>query len=94
MLGEAALTAHDAQRYFLAYRQAIHAVGAAYRGQGPLAGGSVSVKLSALHPRYGYTQHERIMRELLPRLRHPEVLQRPQDINGVFTFDLARQGRD
>jgi RHH-type proline utilization regulon transcriptional repressor/proline dehydrogenase/delta 1-pyrroline-5-carboxylate dehydrogenase len=36
MLGEAALTAHDAQRYFLAYRHAIHAVGAAYRGHGPI----------------------------------------------------------
>jgi RHH-type proline utilization regulon transcriptional repressor/proline dehydrogenase/delta 1-pyrroline-5-carboxylate dehydrogenase len=68
MLGEAALTAHDAQRYFLGYRLAIDAVGAAYRGWGPVAGGSVSVKLSALHPRYAHTQHDRVMRELLPRL--------------------------
>jgi RHH-type proline utilization regulon transcriptional repressor/proline dehydrogenase/delta 1-pyrroline-5-carboxylate dehydrogenase len=68
MLGEAALTAHDAQRYFEGYRHAIDAVGVAYRGWGPVAGGSVSVKLSALHPRYGYTQRERVMRELLPRL--------------------------
>jgi RHH-type proline utilization regulon transcriptional repressor/proline dehydrogenase/delta 1-pyrroline-5-carboxylate dehydrogenase len=68
MLGEAALTAHDAQRYFLSYRHAIDAVGVAYHGWGPVAGGSVSVKLSALHPRYGYTQHGRIVRELLPRL--------------------------
>jgi len=68
MLGEAALTAHDAQRYFLGYRHAIDAVGAAYRGWGPVAGGNVSVKLSALHPRYGYAQHERVLRELLPRL--------------------------
>jgi RHH-type proline utilization regulon transcriptional repressor/proline dehydrogenase/delta 1-pyrroline-5-carboxylate dehydrogenase len=80
MLGEAALTAHDAQRYFLAYQQAIHAVGAAYRGQGPLAGGSVSVKLSALHPRYAYTQHERIMRELLPRLLELARLAQSYDI--------------
>ena len=68
MLGEAALTAHDAQRYFLSYRHAIEAVGVAYHGWGPVAGGSVSVKLSALHPRYSYTQHGRIVRELLPRL--------------------------
>ena len=60
MLGEAALTAQDAQRYLLRLRAAIHAVGAAYRGRGPVAGGSVSVKLSALHPRYGYAQHERV----------------------------------
>ena len=68
MLGEAALTAQDAQQYFQAYSHAIDAVGAAYKGWGPVAGGSVSVKLSALHPRYGYTQGGRIMRELLPRL--------------------------
>jgi RHH-type proline utilization regulon transcriptional repressor/proline dehydrogenase/delta 1-pyrroline-5-carboxylate dehydrogenase len=89
MLGEAALTAHDAQRYFLAYRQAIHAVGAAYRGQGPLAGGSVSVKLSALHPRYGYTQHDRIMRELLPRLFELARLAQQYDIALVIDAEEA-----
>ena len=68
MLGEAALTALDAQHYFLAYQHAIDAVGTAYHGWGPIAGGSVSVKLSALHPRYAYTQQGRILRELLPRL--------------------------
>ncbi len=68
MLGEAALTVADAQRYFNAYEHAIHAVGAAYRGLGPIAGGSVSVKLSALHPRYHYAQRERVLTELLPRL--------------------------
>jgi RHH-type proline utilization regulon transcriptional repressor/proline dehydrogenase/delta 1-pyrroline-5-carboxylate dehydrogenase len=89
MLGEAALTAHDAQRYFLAYRQAIHAVGDAYRGQGPLAGGSVSVKLSALHPRYVYTQHERIMRELLPRLFELARLAQHYDIGLVIDAEEA-----
>src|SRR3984957_15647202 len=89
MLGEAALTAHDAQRYFLAYRQAIHAVGAAYRGQGPLAGGSVSVKLSPLHPRYGYTQQERIMRELLPRLMELARLAQHYDIALVIDAEEA-----
>jgi RHH-type proline utilization regulon transcriptional repressor/proline dehydrogenase/delta 1-pyrroline-5-carboxylate dehydrogenase len=68
MLGEAALTDHDAQRYLRAYEGAIHAVGAADRGRGPLAGGSVSVKLSALHPRYHYSQRARLLQELLPRL--------------------------
>jgi RHH-type transcriptional regulator, proline utilization regulon repressor / proline dehydrogenase / delta 1-pyrroline-5-carboxylate dehydrogenase len=91
MLGEAALTAHDAQRYFLAYRQAIHAVGAAYRGQGPLAGGSVSVKLSALHPRYGYTQHDRIMRELLPRLLELARLAQHYDIALVIDAEESER---
>jgi len=68
MLGEAAMNDHDAQRYLRAYERAIHAVGRADQGRGPITGGSVSVKLSAIHPRYGYTQHGRAMDELLPRL--------------------------
>ncbi len=50
MLGEAARTHADARRYFAAYRDAIGAIGRV--GGGPLAGPGVSVKLSALHPRY------------------------------------------
>src|SRR3974377_52303 len=46
MLGEAAMNDHDAQRYLQAYERAIHAVGRADRGPGPVAGGSVSGKLS------------------------------------------------
>lgn len=61
MLGEAAVTAADAERYWQAYAHAIRAVGTT-------TGFAVSVKLSALHPRYGYAQHGRVMRELLPRL--------------------------
>jgi RHH-type proline utilization regulon transcriptional repressor/proline dehydrogenase/delta 1-pyrroline-5-carboxylate dehydrogenase len=89
MLGEAALTAQDAQRYFLSYRNAIHAVGAAYRGRGPLAGGSVSVKLSALHPRYVYTQQGRVMRELLPRLLELARLAQRYDIALVIDAEEA-----
>jgi RHH-type proline utilization regulon transcriptional repressor/proline dehydrogenase/delta 1-pyrroline-5-carboxylate dehydrogenase len=91
MLGEAALTAHDAQRYFQAYQHAIHAVGTAYRGWGPVAGGSVSVKLSALHPRYGYTQHGRVMRELLPRLL--ELLRLAQRYNIALVIDAEESER-
>jgi RHH-type proline utilization regulon transcriptional repressor/proline dehydrogenase/delta 1-pyrroline-5-carboxylate dehydrogenase len=80
MLGEAALTAADAQRYFSAYERAIHAVGASYRGLGPVAGGSVSVKLSALHPRYHYAQRERVLQELAARLRQLARLAREYDI--------------
>jgi RHH-type proline utilization regulon transcriptional repressor/proline dehydrogenase/delta 1-pyrroline-5-carboxylate dehydrogenase len=68
MLGEAALTDEDAQRYQAAYAQAIRAAGAASQTPGILNRYGISVKLSALHPRYGYAQRSRVLRELLPRL--------------------------
>ncbi len=70
MLGEAALTAHDATRYFDAYMDAIGRIGAApATAAGDMfAAPSISVKLSALHPRYFYTQHDRVMDELVPRV--------------------------
>jgi len=70
MLGEAALTSADADRYFEAYRAAIESIGGG--PQGPesdvFAAASISVKLSALHPRYSYLQHDRVMAELVPRV--------------------------
>src|SRR5690606_10698861 len=80
MLGEAALTADDAQRYFDAYRNAIDAIGAIAGGRGPRAGPGISVKLSALHPRYAHAQRERVLAELLPRLRELALLARRHDI--------------
>ena len=68
MLGEAATTAEDAQRYFDAYMAAVHAIGAHADGAGPYAGPGISIKLSALHPRYARSQVARVMCELLPRL--------------------------
>ena len=69
MLGEAALTAADAERYFNAYHDAIGKIGAAADTDDIFAAPSISVKLSALHPRYSFTQQDRVMRELVPRLR-------------------------
>ena len=70
MLGEAALTAKDAQRYFEAYTHAIDAIGnTVERGTSVFAAPSISVKLSALHPRYEFAQQQRVMHELVPRLR-------------------------
>ena len=69
MLGEAALTDADAQRYFDAYRSAIGAIGAANAGRGVIDGPGVSIKLSALHPRYCRAQSARVLDELYPRLR-------------------------
>ena len=68
MLGEAALTAEDAQRYFAAYEQAIDAIGAAAASRGIVQGPGISIKLSALHPRYSRAQHARAMAELYPRV--------------------------
>jgi RHH-type proline utilization regulon transcriptional repressor/proline dehydrogenase/delta 1-pyrroline-5-carboxylate dehydrogenase len=56
MLGEAARTEADAARYMASYTEAIGAVGAASAGRGPIEGPGVSVKLSALHPRYEPTK--------------------------------------
>ena len=61
MLGEAALTAQDADGYFSAYERAIHAIGTAAAGQGIIRGPGISVKLSALHPRFCRAQRDRVM---------------------------------
>ena len=68
MLGEAAVTASDAARYLAAYEGAIAAIGRASAGRGPYDGPGISIKLSALHPRYSRAKRERVMAELLPRL--------------------------
>ena len=68
MLGEAAVTAADAERYLAAYRHAIEVIGdAAGTNEGSVfAQPSISVKLSALHPRYEYAQRARVFAELVP----------------------------
>ena len=69
MLGEAALTAEDSQRYMEAYRSAIRAIGAREKPGDIFSAPSISVKLSALHPRFEFAQRDRVLRELGPRLR-------------------------
>ena len=69
MLGEAAVTAGDAARYMASYEHAIEAIGARKRGGSIYEKPGISVKLSALHPRYSYAQMGRIRDELYPRLR-------------------------
>ena len=80
MLGEAALTAADARRYFMAYENAIHEIGRAANGMGVVDGPGISIKLSALHPRYCRAQHARVMAELLPDLLRLVELARQYDI--------------
>lgn len=80
MLGEAAMTEADAQRYLASYEQAIHAIGQASRGRGIYEGPGISIKLSALHPRYSRAQHERVLGELYGRLKSLTLLARQYDI--------------
>ena len=80
MLGEAALTMADAERYYASYEDAIHAIGRASAGRGVKRGPGISVKLSALHPRYARAQHKRVMQELLPRLTNLLLLAKQYDI--------------
>ena len=80
MLGEAALTEDDAQRYLAAYENAIHAIGQASAGRGIHEGPGISIKLSALHPRYVRAQRRRVLDELYPRLRELATLARAHDI--------------
>jgi RHH-type proline utilization regulon transcriptional repressor/proline dehydrogenase/delta 1-pyrroline-5-carboxylate dehydrogenase len=68
MLGEGARSAEDAERYEQAYANAIDVVGAQGKGAGPERGHAVSVKLSALSPRYEAVQEKRVWAELYPRL--------------------------
>ncbi len=70
MLGESAITAEDAERYFQAYQDAIAAISLAVKaGQSVFEAPGISIKLSALHARYEYAQRERVMAELLPKVQ-------------------------
>lgn len=91
MLGEAAKTHQDAERYFQAYEQAIEAVGKANAKQGPIKGGGVSVKLSALHPRYEWTKRDEMIKDLLPKLKNLAIKAQSYDIG--LTIDAEEADR-
>ncbi|MGA1761520.1 MAG: proline dehydrogenase family protein, partial [Paracoccaceae bacterium] len=74
MLGEAARTDADATRYHLSYSRAITAIADACVHDDIRKNPGISVKLSALHPRYEIAQRERVMDELVPRLRSLALL--------------------
>ena len=80
MLGEAALTESDAKNYYASYETAIHAIGKASNGRGIKDGPGISIKLSALHPRYSRAQYARVMTELLPRVRSLVLLAKQYNI--------------
>ncbi len=69
MLGEGARTELDAQEYLASYTNAIHSIAARARINWACElNDGISIKLSALHPRFEHTQHARVMAELVPRV--------------------------
>jgi RHH-type proline utilization regulon transcriptional repressor/proline dehydrogenase/delta 1-pyrroline-5-carboxylate dehydrogenase len=91
MLGEGARTADDARRYFDSYASAIDAIGRS-AGNEPLPNRpGISVKLSALHPRYEATSRERVMRELVPLVIELARQAKSYDLN--FTVDAEEADR-
>ncbi|MBU2118610.1 MAG: bifunctional proline dehydrogenase/L-glutamate gamma-semialdehyde dehydrogenase PutA [Alphaproteobacteria bacterium] len=90
MLGEGARTAADAERYERIYADAITAVGKVAK-EGPEAGHGVSVKLSALSPRYEATHEARVWEELYPRVLRLAKIAADADVN--FTMDAEEADR-
>ncbi len=91
MLGEGARTMADADRYFQNYGRAIECIGRAAGGRGPIESPGISVKLSAIHPRYEYSHRERVMAELVPRLKALVLAARQYDIG--LTVDAEEADR-
>lgn len=90
MLGEGARTAADARRYLRSYHAACEAIGRAAHGALPARPG-LSVKLSAIHPRYEAVSRERVMRELVPDLLDLARAARAHDLN--LTLDAEEADR-
>jgi RHH-type proline utilization regulon transcriptional repressor/proline dehydrogenase/delta 1-pyrroline-5-carboxylate dehydrogenase len=94
MLGEAALTAADAERYFQSYQDAIVRIGSFSGNSRELPvflRPGISVKLSALHPRYEYGNRTRVLAELVPKLLSLAQAARAQDIG--LTVDAEEADR-
>ena len=91
MLGEAATTAGDAARYLDEYERAVHAIGRASHRRGIYEGPGISIKLSALHPRYQRIKRARVMDELMPRAKGLAKLAKSYDIG--FNIDAEEAER-
>jgi RHH-type proline utilization regulon transcriptional repressor/proline dehydrogenase/delta 1-pyrroline-5-carboxylate dehydrogenase len=91
MLGEAARTEADARRYHLSYSKAITAIAAAAKGNDIRSNPGISVKLSALHPRYEVAKRARVMEELVPRVRALAGLARAAGLG--FNIDAEEADR-
>ncbi len=91
MLGEAALTEEDAAAYIASYAHAIEAIGVGERSKSVYERPGISVKLSALHPRYSYTQMDRVKAELYPRLRRLALMAAERGVG--FNIDAEEADR-
>ena len=91
MLGEGARSADDARRYFESYAHAIAAIGAAAGNRALPERPGISVKLSALHPRYEAVSRDRVLAELTPRVLELARMAKARDLN--FTIDAEEADR-
>ena len=91
MLGEAAFTADDAKKYFSSYKSALKKLGTKAVGADVLSRPSLSVKLSALHPRYEVKQQARVHAELLPQIIELAML--AKSLNVGLTIDAEEVNR-
>ena len=91
MLGEGARTASDAQRYFDAYAEAICVLANANTEGNITHADGISIKLSALHPRYAFSQYDRVISELLPRVKQLALMARAGGIS--LTIDAEESER-
>jgi RHH-type proline utilization regulon transcriptional repressor/proline dehydrogenase/delta 1-pyrroline-5-carboxylate dehydrogenase len=91
MLGEGARTLQDAARYLKSYQHAIDVIGATAAGRPVHEVSSISIKLSALEPRYSLLQHERVMRRLVPQAL--ELARRSARLGIQFTIDAEEADR-
>ncbi|MCJ9429420.1 bifunctional proline dehydrogenase/L-glutamate gamma-semialdehyde dehydrogenase PutA [Kordiimonas marina] len=93
MLGEGARTMDAAKRYFELYMKSIDAVGTATKGDGadPHDRSSVSIKLSAIHPRYDEANDARVMAEMLPWVKELALKAKSYDIQ--MTIDAEEADR-
>ncbi len=91
MLGEAAMTAADAARNFDEYAASIRALAPQCKSDDIRDNPGISIKLSAIHPRYDATQHARVMAELAPRVQ--ELAQMARDAGMGLNIDAEEAAR-
>ncbi len=91
MLGEGARTLDDAQRYYDAYEHAIKVIGNAAQGRGPRKSPGISVKLSAIHPRYDFKKGDAVVKEIAAKLTSLCILAKQHNIG--LTVDAEESER-
>lgn len=89
MLGEAAHTDADAIHYLKSYADAIHYIGKKSRGKGPIKSPGISIKLSALHPRYEIAKRDRVLTELYDRVKSLCIIAKKYNIGVTIDAEEA-----